>query len=35
MAEGRGSFEKEVDDICGRLTDEAPATLAKRRGVGE
>ena len=28
---GRGCFEEEVEDGCGRLTDEAAAALSKRR----
>jgi hypothetical protein len=28
---GRGRFEEEVDDGCGRLTDEAAAAPSKRR----
>jgi hypothetical protein len=29
--EGRGSFEEEVEDGCGRLADEAVAAPSKRR----
>jgi hypothetical protein len=28
---GRGGFEEEVEDGCGRLTDVAAAALSKRR----
>jgi hypothetical protein len=28
---GRGGFEEEVEDGCGRLTDEAAAAPSKRR----
>jgi hypothetical protein len=30
---GRGGFEEEVEDGCGRLTDEAAAAPSKRRRI--